>query len=145
MTNASILTHTDFKVKSHGAGAYCGGHLAAQLVTLHYKTVLLTVKLTLTAYCVPLTLRCRLLDCGSLPAVGRRWSSWDVVTVLWIHGTSCCVCVSWLFLIVRFISNCLFVVLFMLYFYVVLSFCTCHLYIDVLMHVCCVFLNKVSV
>ena len=34
MTNASILTHTDFKVKSqsHGAGAYCGGHLAAQLV-----------------------------------------------------------------------------------------------------------------
>ena len=36
MTNASILTHTDFKVKrsSHGAGAYCGGHLAAQLVLL---------------------------------------------------------------------------------------------------------------
>jgi len=37
MTNASILTHTDFKVKkveSHGAGAYCGGHLAAQLVRL---------------------------------------------------------------------------------------------------------------
>jgi len=41
MTNASILSifgtcdsHTDFKVKSqsHGAGAYCGGHLAAQLV-----------------------------------------------------------------------------------------------------------------
>jgi len=32
-TNASILTHTDFKVKSHGAGAYCGGHLAAQLVS----------------------------------------------------------------------------------------------------------------
>jgi len=27
-------SHTDFKVKSqgHGAGAYCGGHLAAQLV-----------------------------------------------------------------------------------------------------------------
>jgi len=34
MTNASILSHTDFKVKSqsHGVGAYCGGHLAAQLV-----------------------------------------------------------------------------------------------------------------
>ena len=29
-------SHTDFKVKSqgHGAGAYCGGHLAAQLVSL---------------------------------------------------------------------------------------------------------------
>ena len=29
-------SHTDFKVKSqgHGAGAYCGGHLAAQLVII---------------------------------------------------------------------------------------------------------------
>ena len=36
MTNASILTHTDFKVKSHGAGAYCGGHLAAQLVIIAF-------------------------------------------------------------------------------------------------------------
>ena len=29
-------SHTDFKVKSqgHGAGAYCGGHVAAQLVTV---------------------------------------------------------------------------------------------------------------
>ena len=29
-------SHTDFKVKSqsHGAGTYCGGHLAAQLVNV---------------------------------------------------------------------------------------------------------------
>ena len=32
--NGTCDSHTDFKVKSqsHGAGAYCGGHLAAQLV-----------------------------------------------------------------------------------------------------------------
>jgi len=37
-------SHTDFKVKSqsHGAGAYCGGHLAAQLVIHSSRLVRLT-------------------------------------------------------------------------------------------------------
>ena len=50
MTNASILSilaqdsHTDFKVKSqsHGAGAYCGGDVAAQLVN---KDLHVTIRL----------------------------------------------------------------------------------------------------
>ena len=35
-TGVTCYSHTDFKVKSqgHGAGAYCGGHLAAQLVII---------------------------------------------------------------------------------------------------------------
>ena len=74
-------SHTDFKVKSQdGAGAYCGGDLAAQLVK--YAKLLLYWNLSWLRLILMETILHGVTISWCINALVRRWKSWCRVQVV---------------------------------------------------------------